>query len=500
MNNLKKHIYTIILPIIVIAIATGWIVYGLNIPIYTFHSVRQAHTAMVAYSLWKGGFALENVRLFFGGPNGTVILFELPIYDSIVALGYHLFGQHDIIAKGVAVLFSAAACGMFISLGKLLIPKIKSLYWLAAFLLFPIWIYHAQTVQPEAIMMFIAVSMILFTFKTYQSKSYWWPFLLCLFSVIGVCIKANQIFHIFLLPWALLMFGERKPRLLLTTLIQFIISVFVAYIWTRVGVQWPDQTLGGTIWKLYFDFSRLFDFRFIAKAGFTLILLVAPPVVLFLIWKGGRSIKTAKPEWKAVGLCALAYLIAGYPMYSLHTYYLNPLVPFVALFLVKGLMNLIGSGLRQRNLKITLILLGIPSILIWFVGVRLLYSPQTEQIVPAGKLIQKYCSQDKPLVVLDQSARWSRFAAETRVLYSAKRFGWNILSDDVDIVRKKLKEYKALGAEVVVNLNYSPKFEPEIMKLTRTYRPAYKIHDPKELGLVLLEKDEKYLVSIWKIM
>ena len=500
MNNSKKHLDTIVFPIIVIVFAIGWIVYGLSIPIYTFHAVRQAHNAMVAYSLWKDGIAFENIRLFFGGPNGTVIPFELPIYDAMVALGYHLFGQHDVIAKGVAVFLSAAACGIFISLGKSLIAESKSLYWLAAFLLVPTWIHHAQTVQPEAIMMFIAVSMMLFTFKVYQSKSYWYAFLLCLFSVLGVCIKANQIFHIFLLPWALLIFGKRKPRFLLIILIQLIISVIGALLWIRVGVQWPNHSLSGILWKIYFNFSRLFDYHFIAKAVFTLILLVAPPVILFLIWKGGRSIKTEKPEWKAVGLCALVYLIAGYPMYSLHTYYLNPLVPFVALFLVKGFMNLIRSGLKQRYLKSTLILLIIPSIVIWFVGVRLLYSPQTEQIVPAGKLIQKYCSQDKPIVVLDQSVRWSRFPAETRVLYSAKRFGWNIISDDVNIVRNKLKEYKELGAEILVNLNYSSKFEPKIMKLTRTYRPSYKILDPKELGLLLLEKDDNYLVSIWKII
>ena len=498
MRKLERNTLFIVLSILVVIIGVGWIIYGLFIPIYTFHAVRQAHTAMVSYSLWKYGIDIENIRLFFGGPIGTVLPFELPFYDATVAIAYTIFGQNDMIAKLVSVLYSVIACIVFISLVKMLLPKLRYFFIVASLMIIPNWIYHSQTVQPEAVMIMISIILIFCNIKIYNNGNMSWIIILILFSVLGVCIKANQIFHLFLLPWTLYFFGNRNRKLIYVAIIQLAFCGIAAYFWTQVGVKWPNMSLDDII-LLYFDLTRFFDLKSLGKAGFTIFFFLASPVVVFLNYFGLKRLKYLSAEWKALFSAYSAYFIVGYPMFSFHTFYLNSLIPFVALFTLKGLDQLLNTKELSKKFSYTLLISGVLSMFIWIAAMKLYFEFQTEQIVPAGEMVQKYCGVDKPIVVLDQSVRWSRAFPETRVLYAAKRFGWNIMTNNIENTKKILKEYKSQGAEYLVNLNYSSKFEPAIMQFLKSYRPSYEIFDPHELDLLLVESDEKNMISIWRI-
>ncbi|MCL5091085.1 MAG: glycosyltransferase family 39 protein [Patescibacteria group bacterium] len=411
--------------ILILILGLVFRLYKIGIPLADHHSWRQSDTAAVARNFVKEGWnflkpKIDNMTpLHPGTPNNErLFLVEPPIYNSIVAGVYGLFGVEVKYARLVTIFFSLTSL--------LFLYLIATHFWgekvglLTAFFgaVLPYNIYYSRVVLPEAMIICFSLAMFYFAIKWLANGSTLYFVLFTLFSSLSFSQKTFPLF--FLLPLAYLiwqkygfnLFKEKKLYL-------WFLVAFVPFVLWRFWVGRFPEGIPANLWLFNqgnIRFKGAFFYWIFAKRIGELILGYwgLPLVILGLI------LKPKKEGWFFhFWLLSLLIFTTVFAAGNVtHDYYQIPWAWVLSVFLAKGANFLLFEKHEDFNrpLCISSFILCTAFALAfsWF-QVRDFYNIQSG-VDLAGVAVDELTSKDALVLTGDSN--------DATLLYNTNRWGW----------------------------------------------------------------------------
>lgn len=122
---------------------------------------RQADYAQIARNFDREGMNPLFPRVDWRGDTPGFVEAELPVVPWLGALLYRLFGEHVQLARAVSAAFSTGALLAFALLARRLLPPDGALLAVAAFALNPLLVHLGASLQPDGLMLMLAILAVL---------------------------------------------------------------------------------------------------------------------------------------------------------------------------------------------------------------------------------------------------------------------------------------------------------------------------------------------------
>lgn len=453
---MKKRIFTryCLLLALILLIGFSLRLYKLDIPLADHHSWRQSDTAAVARNFIKEGFDFLHPKIdnmtpvskeIFPNPQRYFFV-EPPIYQTIVAGLYSLFGVQEKLARMVSIAFSLGAIVFLYLLVRKLTNQWVGL--LASFFMaaLPFSIYYSRVVMPETEMLFTSLTMLYF-FLLWLEKQTWQRFGLAVF--FAAWALTLKIFPLFLaLPmlylvwrkWGLA-FVKQKPLYLFA-----VIALLPFALWRLWVSQYPEGIPSYPwLFNLYGIRFRPAFFRWIfaERIGKLILGYWGLPLLIF-----GLILKPRKKEgwffyWWLVAFLAYVTIFASGNV--THDYYQIPFIPLAAIFLAKGTYWLLTAAKQNFSRLMVYLLLAI--CILFMVGfswyeVRSFY-PIQGGVDLAGLAVDELTPKDALVLTGDSN--------DATLLYNTNRHGWTGgYASYFPNTTESLDKARELGAEFYV--------------------------------------------------
>ena len=409
-------------------------------PIEATHSWRQAFTNMVARNLAEGPFDLLHPRTDMAGERPDVVASEFPLFNAVVAATYRAFGPAHWYGRLWALLFSSAGIWAFHALVR---PRFgHRVAFLAAFvLLWSSWFIYGRKSMPDT----FSISLMLFALcsvdRTVRSGSILWILPAVVFAAAGGLSKIPAI--VLLTPWALGVFDPRSDRRIRLTLgASFILAMIPILYWY---FAWLPHLLVVYENPLFFPRSmpdglaglaqhagKLFErFRFSALLSHIAALAMIAGCLFFL---RGATRLAQFALYSSVLLFAYFMVRAG-DVFTLHAYYILPLVPLMALLAGIGLARL-PVGPWTTLVAIAVVLEG--------AGIRwndLNDSGERRYLVGLEHIMASITQADDLVATSGDM--------DPRLMYFAHRHGWGLNAEQL-LAPATLDSLEALGLRAVI--------------------------------------------------
>jgi len=442
---------------LILLLALGLRLYKIDIPLADHHSWRQADTAAVARNFVKEGFDFLHPRidnmapLHTGKPNLSRFFFvEPPIYNSLVAGVYTLFGIQEKLARLVSIIFSLGAIVFLYLLVKRFFNQWVGL--LAAFFMavLPFSIFYSRVIMPESMMLFASLGMLYFFSHWLEglSSAYW--ILATVFTAWALTLKAFPSFLV--LPMLYLVWQKWQFNLLKQKkLWLFAVFAILPLVFWRVWIsQFPEGippfdvlfNLGGIRFRPAF-------FRWIFSERIGKLILGSwglPLLVLGLILKPGKKEGWFFHWWLASFFAYVTVFAAGNVT---HDYYQIPFIPIVSIFLAKGSYWLLRAP-RQYLSRISCFLLLVTCVFFmlgfsWY-EVRGFYNIQSG-VDLSGQAVDELTPKDALVLTGDSN--------DATLLYNCNRHGWTGgYASYFPNTIKTIEKVKKIGASVYVTTRF----------------------------------------------
>jgi 4-amino-4-deoxy-L-arabinose transferase-like glycosyltransferase len=444
-----------LLPLILV-LAFGLRLYKIDTPLADHHSWRQADTAAVARNFIKEGWDFLRPRIDNLMPlhsdklnSERLFLVEPPIYNSLVAGVYRIFGVQVKYARLVSIIFS---------LGSILfLYLITTHFWgettglLAAFFFatLPYNIFYSRVVLPEPMIIFLTLGMFHFAIKWLEKELVVNFLLFTFFSLLSFSQKAFPLF--FLLPLFILIFEKfrfsflKQPKLYLWLAVSFL----PFFLWRFWISQFPEG-IPANLWLFNqgnIRFSGAFFHWIFAKRIGELILGYwgLPFLVLGIIQKPKKE-GWFFHLWLLSILIYIAVFAAGNVT---HDYYQIPLVPIFCIFLAKGASLLLFEGREIFNKTFFYLLFSICFLFMtafsWY-EVRNFYNIQGG-VDLAGVAVDELTLKDALVLTGDSS--------DATLLYNTNRWGWSGgYASNFPNSKETIEKIRSLGGLVYVTTKF----------------------------------------------
>lgn len=432
--------------------------YKIDIPLADHHSWRQADTAAVARNYIKEDFDFFRPRIDnmtpLNRPNlpnpERYFMVEPPLYNSLVALGYSIFGVEITVARLVTVLFSLGSL-IFLYLLVKNITRDRFLALAAAFFaaVLPYSVFYSRVVLPEPMMVFFSLGMLYFFYGWRENQRFaWWLASLVAIS-LALVLKTFPFFlavPMFYLAWKKWGPGFIRQKKLIMLALLSLVPIVLWRLWITnfpEGIPPYDWLLnqGGIRFRPAF-FRWIFAER-IAKLilGYWLV----PVFAIGLLIKPGKKEGWFFHWWLVAFLLYVTVFAAGNVT---HDYYQIPIIPIVSYFLAKGLQGLLRplAGFSRRiayPLALVAITLGIG--LSWF-EVREFYNIQGG-VDLAGQAVDELTPADALVLTGDSN--------DATLLYNTNRHGWTGgFASNFPNEPTTLERVRDMGASVFVTTKF----------------------------------------------
>lgn len=415
-----------LLLLLILAVGLFLRLYKINIPLADHHSWRQADTAAVARNYIKEGWdflhpRIDNlVPLHPGVPNnGRLFLVEPPVYNSIVAGFYSLFGVQEKWARLASTIFSLGSI-VFIYLisGFYLGEKVGLLSALFMAIL-PYNIFYSRVILPEPMIVFLTLGMFYFVIRWLETKSNLFFLLWVISSALSFSQKSFPLF--LALPLFYLIFKEfrfrivRQPKLYFWLVISFL--PLLAWRWW-VG-HFPEG-VPANLWLFNQGDIRFkgafFWWVFAERIGKLILGYWGLPLLVL-----GLILKPKKEGWFFhIWLLSLLVYIAVFAAGNVtHDYYQIPLIPIFCIFLAKGSNFLLfeSNKLFSRFLcSLFVVLCSLFMFAFSWYQVRDFYNIQGG-VDLAGRAIDELTPKNALILTGDSN--------DATLLYNTNRWGWS---------------------------------------------------------------------------
>lgn len=446
----------LILLFLILALGLGLRLYKLDIPLADHHSWRQADTAAVARNFAQDRWnffkpRIDNmIALHPGAPNNErLFMVEPPIYNSIVAAAYKIFGVEVRYARLVSVVFSLGAMVFLYLIVSRFLGVSVGLLSAFFFAVLPFSVYYSRVVLPEPMILFLTLGMFWFAIKWLETNSMVHYSLFIVLSALSFTQKTFPLF--FLLPLVYLFvrkFGLsvfKQKKLYLWVLLSFL--PFAAWRWW-VG-QFPEGT-PANLWLFNqgnIRFKGAFFYWIFAKRIGELILGFWGLALLVL----GLVLKPKKEglffySWLLAILIYITVFAAGNVT---HDYYQIPLIPILSVFLAKGANFL----LFEKHEKVSRFM-GILAFVVctafafafsWY-EVRGFYNIQSG-VDLAGAAVDELTPKNALVLTGDSN--------DATLLYNTNRWGWTGgYASSLPNSKETIEKIKDMGGSVYVTTKF----------------------------------------------
>lgn len=430
--NKKVTRETILLSIILI-LAFVLRFYKIDIPLADHHSWRQADTAAVARNFVKEGWNFLQPRIDNMTPLAKpdlpnperLFLVEPPVYQTIVAGVYNIFGVREAYARLVSIFFSLGSIVFLYLIAKQYFDKQVGFLTAFFFAVLPYNVFYSRVVLPEPMMIFLTLGMVWFFMEGLIREDRGGSgrirkAMFVLFAALAFTQKAFPVF--LLLPMAYLAwkkFGFNYNKII--KLLGYCFIVLLPFAAWRLWLQQYPEGIPPFDWLFNqgnIRFKGAFFYWIFAKRVGELILGYwgLPFLVLGLI------LKPTKKEGWFFHLWFLTILIYTFVFAAgnvTHDYYQIPFVPIFCIFLAKGADFLIFSP-RKYLSRITCHISLITCVLFMFAfswyQIRDFYNIQGG-VDLAGRAVDESTSKDALVLTGDSN--------DATLLYNTNRHGWS---------------------------------------------------------------------------
>jgi hypothetical protein len=467
---MKKIDYLLALAITLLCF--GVRLYKVDNPVADHHSFRQADTAAVARNFVKDGFnplfpqsdsLLPLSEHQTPNPN-RYFMNEFPLYNSIVAVVYKIWGINTTNARVVSVTFASIGVFFLYLVGKKLFDTKVATMAALFYAILPYNIYYGRVIMPEPT--FICFSIVSFYLLLYFVEK---PSLLrgLIFSIIFATAMLVKPYAIFLyIPfsyWVLATYGFsafKKPMFYIAP----IISLVPLILW-RYHISFYPEGSFASMWLLNgsnIRFTGAF-FRWLVFDRMNRLIFATGGFVLLFF--GVAHSMLSKRGW-----LMLFWLISVFAYFSVfamgnvtHDYYQLPIMPIGALLVSLGFFDIINRGktiIQKLSLGTLASILLVISLAFGWYEVRGFFNVNDWNMVEAGKRVDEITPKDAIVIAPYQTS--------PAFLYNTNRHGWTMGYD----IEKKI----AAGATYYVSTSY----DDEAHALEKKY--------------TLVEKNDKFII------
>jgi 4-amino-4-deoxy-L-arabinose transferase-like glycosyltransferase len=446
----------LIILIFILALGLGLRLYKLDIPLADHHSWRQADTAAVARNFAKDHWdffkpRIDNMTpLHLGAPNSErLFMVEPPVYNSVVAGVYKIFGIEVRYARLVSIVFSLGAMVFLYFIVSHFLGKTTGLLSAFFFAILPFSVYYSRVVLPEPMILFLTLGMFWFAIKWLETDSNKDYLLLTAFSALSFTQKTFPLF--FLLPLAYLFLKKfglgvfKQKKLYLWAIVSFL--PFVAWRWW-VG-HFPEGT-PANLWLFNQGNIRFkgafFHWIFAKRIGE--LILGFWGIALFVL---GLVLKPKKEGfffyfWLLAIFIYITVFAAGNVT---HDYYQIPLIPILAVFLGKGVNFLLFERQEKFNRIVGvvafIICTGLACAFSWY-EIRGFYNIQSG-VDLAGVAVDELTAKDALVLTGDSN--------DATLLYNTNRWGWTGgYASSFPNSKETIEKIKELGGTIYVTTKF----------------------------------------------
>jgi len=425
---IKKNYLEYLFLSIIIILSFFLRLYKIDAPLADHHSWRQADTAAVARNFIKEGFDFFHPRIDNMTPlarpdlpnNQRLFMVEPPLYQTIIAGLYHLFGVKESLARLVSIFFSLGAIIFLYLLTKRLINQWVGL--LSAFFMavLPYSIFYSRVILPEPMMLFATTAMLYWFYRWIEEdKNKILMALSLFFTAWSLTLKTFPFFlflPMFYLVWRKWGFGFLKQKKIWL----FAILAVLPFLCWRWWISHFPEGIPPSLWLFNQGGIRFrpafFRWLFAERLGKLILGYWGLPLLVL-----GLSLKLEKKEgwffhwWLFSFLAYITVFAAGNVT---HDYYQIPFIPIASVFLAKGSWFLLSAPRQFFNKSICYLLFTLCFIFMlgfsWF-EVRGFYLIQGG-VDLAGRAVDELSPKNALVLTGDSN--------DATLLYNTNRHGW----------------------------------------------------------------------------
>lgn len=234
--------------------------YHIDQPLIDATSWRQSDTATIADNFYRGNQNILYPEISWNGPGNNYVGYEFQTLTYITAFLYRIFGQHDWVARSVAVLFGLWGIFAFYQLVRRVWNQESALASTAILVLLPGSIYVDRTFVPDPVMVSLVVTSVWLLVTYLQTERLHYLLLASLIGMWGLLTKISGIFVGIPMLYAVLTILSSKQRLrskqfalLGVAAVLILIPVVAYYLWAiYVSRTYPPYYIaagGYWVWK-----------------------------------------------------------------------------------------------------------------------------------------------------------------------------------------------------------------------------------------------------------
>ena len=307
-------------------------------PLESAHTWRQCLTNMIARNLSIGDGSTLYPTIDYGGESEGIMASEFPVFQKILSYGYRFFGHNHWLGRLLNLLMSVGGVYAFYLIIETYFNK-RHAFFSAIGLLFSLWFIYSRKAMPDT----FSVSLVLMAFYLYSrwlQNGKWSSVLLAtLLLSLGVLSKIPAVLAIVPLPLLLI----RKTTSMRQTVVLFVsgtVAMIPVYWWY---FRWVPHLVALDNNPLFFprtlsngwkeigaypiEMIQQFTFHaFFSYLGF----------VLFcggLVWAVHRKRYSVLLTILASSLVMFFFILKTGLVFPLHSYYMVPFAPVMALVL-----------------------------------------------------------------------------------------------------------------------------------------------------------------------
>ncbi|MCX6232697.1 MAG: glycosyltransferase family 39 protein [Bacteroidetes bacterium] len=414
-----------------------------NPPLEIGHNWRQALTCMIARNFYEGNHNILYPQIDMGGNQSGIIGSEFPFFNYLIYIVSLVFDYAHWYGRLINLIVSSIGIYYF----YLLIEKItdkKIAFSAAIILLSSIWFGFSRKIMPDTFSVALVIIGLYYGYLYLTKGSNLKLLLFFLFISLGSLCKIPALSLISVVSIIILIKEiplKRKMFLFLTTAVSFAIVCLWYFYWVpyllnnyHYQLYFPKGLTEGfrEILPLIPEFFEKFYFSSLASYLAFIFFLIG----IFIIFKDKNLY--LKSGITIITITFLLFILKTGAVFPLHSYYIIPFTPVMALVAGYGL-----SKFPLKYLYIPLLLISLESLANqqhdFFIKPSEKYKPELESIADSF-------SEKKDLIVINGNGN-------PQLLYFTHRKGWNCkdnqLSDSLF-----LNDIKAKGCKfIVVNKN-----------------------------------------------
>ncbi len=408
-------------------------------PLEPAHAWRQTLTNTIARNLAEGEGSMLYPKIDHGGDSQGIMASEFPVFQYLLSLSYKVTGHNHWAGRLINLFFSCLGYLAFYLIIKTYFNTRTAFYATLA-MMCSLWFMYARKSMPDT----FSVSLVLMSFYMFSSfirGRHWMHLVLgTLILSLGILSKIPAV--LIVVPLPLLLFSSSS----LARKLGLVVGVMLAAIPVRIWYfKWVPYLVGLDNNPLFFPRSYMEGWQelkqypmeileqFTFHSFFSFVAFGLSVVGIYYMIK--------RRNWKAIAafmasaVMMFLFMLKTGMVFPLHSYYMIPFIPIMAL--------LIGYGLDQlpRYAGVVLILI---------VAVESIANQQDDFRIRADMYPYLKLEEIADAIDNDSTKVMCNGGDNPQVLYFLNRTGWSV--NDFDINADTINQIRQRGGIYFYNI------------------------------------------------